>query len=35
VIQYSTPAGIYPFCTINCGPTYRPFVEALQARPLA
>ncbi len=34
VIQYSTPDGLYPFCTINCGPTYRPFVESLQARPL-
>jgi hypothetical protein len=34
VIQYSTPDGLYPFCTINCGPTYRPFVEALGARPL-
>jgi len=35
VIQYSTPDGIYPFCTINCGPTYRPFIEARNARPLA
>ena len=35
VIQYSTPAGIFPFCTINCGPTYRPYVEALHARPLS
>ncbi len=35
VIQYSTPDGIYPFCTINSGPTYRPYIEALQARPLA
>jgi uncharacterized radical SAM superfamily Fe-S cluster-containing enzyme len=34
VIQYSTPDGIYPFCTINSGPTYRPFIEALHARPL-
>jgi uncharacterized radical SAM superfamily Fe-S cluster-containing enzyme len=35
VIQYSTPEGIYPFCTINCGPTYRPYIEAMHARPLA
>jgi uncharacterized radical SAM superfamily Fe-S cluster-containing enzyme len=35
VIQYSTPDGLYPFCTINSGPTYRPYVEALRARPLA
>ncbi|MHC4089291.1 MAG: tetraether lipid synthase Tes [Planctomycetota bacterium] len=27
VIQYSTPDGIYPFCTVNGGPTYRPFIE--------
>jgi hypothetical protein len=35
VIQYSTPDGIYPFCTINSGPTYRPYIEALHARPPA
>jgi hypothetical protein len=35
VIQYSTPDGIYPFCAINCGPTYRPYIEAMHARPLA
>jgi 7,8-dihydro-6-hydroxymethylpterin dimethyltransferase len=35
VIQYSTPDGLYPFCTINSGPTYRPYIEALHARPLA
>jgi uncharacterized radical SAM superfamily Fe-S cluster-containing enzyme len=35
VIQYSTPDGLYPFCTINCGPTYRPYIEAMHARPLA
>ncbi len=29
VIQYSTPDGIYPFCTINGGPTYRPFLEKM------
>lgn len=29
------PDGIYPFCTINSGPTYRPYIAALQARPLA
>jgi uncharacterized radical SAM superfamily Fe-S cluster-containing enzyme len=27
VILYSTPAGIFPFCTYNCGPEYRPLVE--------
>ena len=31
VIQYSTPDGIYPFCTINGGPTYRPFIEHMLA----
>lgn len=31
-ILYSTPDGIYPFCTINGGPTYRPFIEKLSAR---
>jgi len=31
VIQYSTVDGIYPFCTINGGPTYRPFLERLTA----
>ncbi len=29
VIQYSTPDGFYPFCTINGGPTYRPFIEEM------
>jgi len=28
VILYSTPAGVFPFCTYNCGPEYRPIVEA-------
>ncbi|MBN2445702.1 MAG: radical SAM protein [Phycisphaerae bacterium] len=32
VIQYSTVDGIYPFCTINCGPTYRPYIEKMHAR---
>jgi uncharacterized radical SAM superfamily Fe-S cluster-containing enzyme len=27
VILYSTPAGVFPFCTYNCGPEYRPVVE--------
>ena len=27
VILYSTPTGIFPFCTYNCGPEYRPIVE--------
>ncbi|MCP4246045.1 MAG: radical SAM protein [bacterium] len=31
VIQYSTPDGIYPFCTVNSGPTYRPFIEHMYA----
>jgi uncharacterized radical SAM superfamily Fe-S cluster-containing enzyme len=35
VIQYSTPDGIYPFCTINSGPTYRPYIEAMHGRPLS
>ncbi len=32
VILYSTPDGIYPFCTINGGPTYRPYLERMHAR---
>jgi hypothetical protein len=32
VILYSTPDGVYPFCTINCGPTYRPYIEKLYAQ---
>jgi hypothetical protein len=35
VTEYSTPDGLYLFCTINSGPTYRPYIEALHARPLA
>jgi hypothetical protein len=31
VIQYSTADGFYPFCTINGGPTYRPFLEDMTA----
>ena len=27
VICYSTPAGMFSFCTYNCGPEYRPIVE--------
>ncbi len=27
VIPYATPAGIFPFCTYNGGPTYRPIIE--------
>ena len=34
VILYSTPDGVYPFCTLNCGPTYRPYIEKMYARPL-
>jgi uncharacterized radical SAM superfamily Fe-S cluster-containing enzyme len=32
VIHYSTPEGEFPFCTYNCGPNYRPFVEKMHAR---
>jgi 7,8-dihydro-6-hydroxymethylpterin dimethyltransferase len=28
VILYSAPAGVFPFCTYNCGPEYRHVVEA-------
>jgi len=31
VILYSTPAGVFPFCTYNCGPEYRPIVERTYA----
>jgi uncharacterized radical SAM superfamily Fe-S cluster-containing enzyme len=34
VILYSTADGMYPFCTINGGPTYRPLIEQMYARPL-
>lgn len=34
VIHYSTPDGLYPFCTYNSGPTYRPFIEAMWSTPL-
>jgi uncharacterized radical SAM superfamily Fe-S cluster-containing enzyme len=27
VILYSTPGGVFPFCTYNCGPEFRPVVE--------
>lgn len=29
VIHYSTPDGIYPFCTYNSGPTYRDYIEQM------
>ena len=32
VILYSTPSGLFPFCTFNCGPMYRPLVEAAYAQ---
>jgi len=32
VILYSTPAGVFPFCTYNGGPEYRPLVESAYAR---
>ncbi len=28
VILYSTPAGVFPFCTYNCGSEFRPIVES-------
>jgi hypothetical protein len=28
VILYSTPAGVFPFCTHNCGPEYRYLTQA-------
>ena len=31
VILYSTPEGVFPFCTYNCGPEYRPLVERAYA----
>jgi len=31
VILYSTPAGVFPFCTYNCGPFYRQIVERAYA----
>jgi hypothetical protein len=27
VILYSTPVGVFPFCSYNCGPEYRAIVE--------
>jgi len=35
VILYSTPLGVLPFCTHNCGPEYRDFVERTYAQPQA
>ncbi len=32
VIQYSSVDGVYPFCTINGGPAYRPFIEKMYAQ---
>jgi len=31
IIIYSTPAGMFPFCTYNCGPQYRSIVERICA----
>ncbi|MBI5722880.1 MAG: radical SAM protein [Planctomycetes bacterium] len=31
VILYSTPGGVFPFCTWNCGPEYRYIVERMFA----
>jgi len=33
VILYSTPEGVFPFCTYNCGAEYRPLVERAFAAP--
>ena len=35
VILYSTPGGIFPFCTHNCGPEYRKITERLLAENLS
>ncbi len=32
VILYSTVDGVYPFCTINGGPVFRPYIEKMYAR---
>jgi uncharacterized radical SAM superfamily Fe-S cluster-containing enzyme len=32
VIHYSTPHGVFPFCTYNSGPCYREFVERMSGR---
>jgi len=32
VILYSTPEGVFPFCTYNCGPEYRRFIEPANCR---
>lgn len=32
VILYSTPQGIYPFCTYNSGPTWRTHIEDMNRR---
>ncbi|RKY26206.1 MAG: radical SAM protein [Planctomycetota bacterium] len=34
VILYSTPAGVFPFCTHNCGPEYRYLSQASFAKPI-
>jgi 7,8-dihydro-6-hydroxymethylpterin dimethyltransferase len=34
VIHYSTPEGMFPFCTYNCGPVHRTEVEKKHAVPL-
>ena len=35
VILYSTPDGVFPFCSYNCGVNYRPFVEKAHCRSAA
>ncbi len=34
VIHYSTPEGVFPFCSYNSGPCFRDFVEKAHSRPL-
>jgi len=31
IILYSTPAGVFPFCTWNCGPEYGTIIKRLHA----
>jgi len=32
VIPYSTPVGLVPFCSYNCGPMYRSVIEKIYSR---
>ena len=33
VIHYSTPEGLFPFCTYNSGPIHRTWIEKKRAIP--